>query len=129
MNRQFEQSQIDAVWVTDITYIYCSDGRLYLSNYTDLTTRIPRCCVVDSRMKKEIVVQPLEIYKGELPRVIHSDRGSKYRSFTYQELLTDYHITHSMSQSGTPVDNSVVESFHRSIKRKLIEPNKHKSKI
>ena len=31
LNRQFEQSQIDAVWVTDITYIPCNDCRLYLS--------------------------------------------------------------------------------------------------
>lgn len=29
LNRQFEQSQIDAVWMTDITYIPCSDSRLY----------------------------------------------------------------------------------------------------
>lgn len=129
LNRQFEQSQIDAVWVTDITYIPCNDGRLYLSTYIDLATRIPRCYMVDSHMKKEIVVRPLQIYKGEFPTVIHSDRGSQYRSLSYQELLTDHHITHSMSQPGTPVDNAVIESFHRSIKRELIEPNKHKSKI
>lgn len=129
MNRQFEQSQIDAVWVTDITYIPCNDGRLYLSTYIDLATRIPRCYMVDSNMKKEIVIHPLQIYKGELPTVIHSDRGSQYQSLSYQELLTDHHITHSMSQPGTPVDNAVIESFHRSIKRELIEPNKHKSKI
>ncbi|MBJ2311123.1 transposase [Enterococcus faecium] len=47
---------------------------------------------------------------------IHSDRGSQHRSFIYQELLTDHHITHSMSQTGTPVDNAVIEAFHRSIK-------------
>ncbi|MBP2100560.1 integrase core domain-containing protein [Enterococcus rivorum] len=80
-------------------------------------------------MKKEIVIHPLQIYKGELPTVIHSNRGSRYRSLSYQELLTDHHITYSMSQPGTPVDNAVIESFHRSIKRELIEPNKHKSKI
>lgn len=78
---------------------------------------------------KKIVIHPLQIYKGELPAAIHSDRGSQYRSLSYQELLTDHHITHSMSQPGTPVDNAVIESFHRSIKRELIEINKHKSKI
>jgi len=73
LNRQFEQSQIDAVWVTDINYIPCSDGRLYLSTYIDLAIRIPHFYTVDSCMKKEIVVQPLEVYKCELPTVIHSD--------------------------------------------------------
>ena len=54
LNWQFEQIQIDAVWLTDITYIPCSDGGLYLSTYIDLTTRIPRCYMVDSRMKKKL---------------------------------------------------------------------------
>ncbi|HFE9852376.1 TPA: transposase [Enterococcus faecalis] len=117
MNRQFEQSQIDAVWVTDITYIPCNDARLYLSTYIDLATRIPLCYMMDSNMKKEIIVQSLEIYKGELPTVIHSDRGSQYRSLSCQELSTDHHITHSMGQPGTPIYNAVIESFHRSIKR------------
>ncbi|MBC1487493.1 transposase [Listeria sp. FSL L7-1485] len=42
-----------------------SHGRLYLSTYIDLAIRIPRCYMVDSHMKKDIVVQPLQIYKGE----------------------------------------------------------------
>ncbi|MCB5953718.1 MULTISPECIES: hypothetical protein [unclassified Enterococcus] len=62
--------------MTDITYIPCNDGLLYLSTYINLATRIPHCYMVDSTMKKEIVVYPLHIYKGELPTVIHSDRGS-----------------------------------------------------
>lgn len=129
LNRQFNQSQIDAIWVTDITYISCADGRLYLSTYIDLATRIPRCYEVDTHMRKEIVIQPLERYKGSLPSVVHSDRGSQYRSHSYQEFLTEKQTTHSMSHPGTPVDNAVIESFHRSIKRKLIEPNKHKTRV
>ncbi len=66
LNRQLEQSQIDDVWVTDITYIPCNNGhgRLYLSTCIDLATRIPRCYMVDSNMKKEIVIRPLQSYKG-----------------------------------------------------------------
>ena len=33
-----------------------------------------------------------------------------------------------MSEPGTPVDNAVIESYHRSIKRELIYPNKNKTK-
>ena len=28
LKRQFDQNDIDAIWVTDITYIPCVDGRL-----------------------------------------------------------------------------------------------------
>ncbi|WP_438762486.1 hypothetical protein [Enterococcus sp. AZ135] len=61
---------------------------------------------MDSNMKKEIVIHPLQIYKGELPTVIYSGRGSQYRSLGYQELLTDHHITHSMSQPGTHINDA-----------------------
>ena len=37
-------------------------------------------------------------------------------------------MTHSMSHPGTLVDNAVIESFHRSIKRELIDPNKYKTR-
>lgn len=127
MNREFNQERIDEIWVTDITYISCSDGRLYLSTYIDLTTRIPRCFAVERHMKKSIVLNPLTSYPGRLPKMIHSDRGSQYRSYDYQELLEKYYIIHSMSEPGTPVDNAVIESYHRSIKRELIIPNKHKT--
>ena len=33
-----------------------------------------------------------------------------------------------MSEPGTPVDNAVIESYHKSIKRELIYTNKHKTK-
>ncbi len=129
LKRQFDQDDIDAIWVTDITYIACSDGRLYLSTYIDLATRIPRCFAISTSMKKEIVLRPLEQYRKTLPGVIHSDRKSQYRSHRYRDLLKEKQILHSMSQPGTPVDNAVVESFFKSIKRERVHPNMHKTKV
>ena len=127
-NREFDQEIIDRIWVTDITYIQCKDGRLYLSTYIDLTTRIPRCFKVHTNMKKHIVIDPIKSYKGNLPEIVHSDRGSQYRSYDYRDLLESRGIIHSMSEPGTPVDNAVIESYLRSIKRELINPNKNKTK-
>ena len=42
INREFTQEIIDRIWVTDIAYIHCSNGRWYVSTYIDLATRIPR---------------------------------------------------------------------------------------
>ena len=128
LNRAFDQTIIDAIWVTDITYITCLDGRLYLCTYIDLTTRIPRCFSIESHMKKAIVLNPLLTYHGSLPQLIHSDRGSQYRSYAFQEFLVNHQIDHSMSRPGTVADNAVIESYHRSIKRELIIPNKHRTK-
>lgn len=128
LQRQFNQDTPDAIWVTDITYISCRDGRLYLSTYIDLATRIPRCYEISTNMRKSIVLRPLEKYPGNMPSIIHSNRGSQYRSLAFQALLENRQILHSMSYPGTPVDNAVIESYHKSIKRELIYPNKHKTK-
>jgi len=48
--------------------------------------------------------------------ILHSDRGSQYRSFLYSDLLADYNITVSMSGAGCPGDNAVVESFFSHLK-------------
>lgn len=79
-------------------------------------------------LKIHIVIDPLLQYDGKLPTIIHGDRGSQYTSHRYQELLESKEIQHSMSAPGTPVDNAVIESFHKSIKRELIYPNRHKTK-
>lgn len=71
LNREFNQTIIDRVWVTDITYIQCKDGRRYLSTYIDLTTRIPRCFKVHTNMEKHIVIDPIKNYKANLPQIIH----------------------------------------------------------
>ncbi len=128
VKRQFDRTILDEIWVTDITYVKCADGRLYLSTYIDLTTRIPRCYQVSTNMKRDIVIDPIRQYSGILPRIIHSDHGSQYTSRDYRTLLETKHILHSMSEPGTPVDNAVIESFHRTIKRELIYPNHDKSK-
>jgi putative transposase len=40
----------------------------------------------------------------------HSDRGSQYASFTYQQLLAAHHVTFSMSKTADPYDNALMES-------------------
>ena len=51
--------------------------------------------------------------------VFHSDRGSQYSSRRYQSILSEYHITGSMSKPGCPYDNSCMESFFASMKKEL----------
>jgi transposase InsO family protein len=44
--------------------------------------------------------------------VIHSGRGGQYRALIYQELLTEYHITHFNESTLPTVDNAIIESFY-----------------
>ena len=52
--------------------------------------------------------------------VFHSDRGSQYTRFDFQQLLENNGMTGSMSRKGDPYDNAVVESFFASLKSERV---------
>lgn len=51
--------------------------------------------------------------------ILHTDQGSVYASKSYNDLINNYNIQHSMSRAGTPTDNPVNESFNGWIKEEL----------
>lgn len=86
------------MWWGDITYVICSDGTLYVLVYTELSS----CNVVSfdirSNMNKNLVIESLEdtFKQGIIPKMIHIDGGSQYRSHKFKSLMEEYKITHSM---------------------------------
>ncbi len=56
--------------------------------------------------------------------ISHSDRGSQYCSEAYQALLKKYGLICSMSRKANCWDNSVAESFFRTLKTELIYTQK-----
>ncbi len=52
--------------------------------------------------------------------IFHSDRGSQYRLRDYQRILREHGLQSSMSGKGNCYDNSVVETFFKTIKAKLV---------
>ena len=66
---------------------------------------------------KEFVIDTLN-QLPELPKgcILHSNQGSVYTSYAYQEKVKEKGIIMSMSRKGTPADNSPIETFHSSLK-------------
>jgi transposase InsO family protein len=46
----------------------------------------------------------------------HSDRGSQYAADSFQQLLSAWRVTPSMSRKGNPYDNALAESFVATLK-------------
>lgn len=51
--------------------------------------------------------------------ILHTDQGSVYSSQSYNELLNNTNVKHSMSRAGTPTDNPVMESINGWIKDEM----------
>jgi transposase InsO family protein len=129
LNREFITQEMNEKWTTDITYIALRNGNFaYLACVLDLYSRKLVGWSLSSKMRSELVCDALR--NAVLKRapdaglVIHSDRGSQYASKDYQDLLTDFEMTPSMSRKGNCWDNAPMESFFRSLKMECIYGNK-----
>jgi putative transposase len=128
LNQNFATAAPNQSWVTDITYIPCREGKLYLANVLDLCTRKLVGWALGSRMIVDLVLSALDqAYEAKKPAeglIHHSDRGSQYASASYRERLQSYGMISSMSRKGNCYDNAVIESFHGVLKRELVYQTK-----
>jgi len=51
--------------------------------------------------------------------ILHTDQGAVYSSCMFCHIHKDYNIIRSMSRSGTPTDNPVIESINGWIKEEM----------
>ena len=92
----------------------------------DLFSRRVVGWVTSDRLKRDLAVEALRralVARNPAPGLVHhSDRGSQYCSVDYQALLRKRGILISMSGRGTCYDNSMVETFFKTIKSELVWP-------
>jgi len=124
LNRQFDVSLPNHSWVGDITYIWTSQGWLYLATVMDLFSRQIVGWSLQNRMTKKLVSDALLMAicrRQPSPGLIfHSDRGSQYCSSQFQDLLKEHKIICSMSRKGNCWDNAVMERFFCSLKSERV---------
>ena len=120
LERNFEVSEPDHVYCSDITYIWTTEGWLYLAVILDLFSRQVVGWSMSNRITKKLVIDALQMAvwrrRPEDGLIFHSDRGSQYCSNDFQKMLKKYGIISSMSRKGDCWDNSVVESFFGTLK-------------
>ncbi|MDE4122534.1 IS3 family transposase [Phaeobacter gallaeciensis] len=124
--QDFEAEQPDRKWGADISYIWTAQGWLYLAVVLDLHSRRVVGWATSDRLKRGLAVEALRraiVNREPAPGMIHhSDRGSQYCSVDYQAALRKRGILISMSGKGNCYDNSMVETFFKTIKSELIWP-------
>jgi transposase InsO family protein len=125
LDRNFITSEPDQTWVADITYIWTTEGWLYLAVILDLFSRRIVGWSMAEHLRSDLVLSALDAALGQrIPSasglVFHSDRGSQYASDTYQSALSNAGITCSMSRRANCWDNAVAESFFGTLKTELI---------
>ena len=124
LNRQFTVTQPNRVWAGDLTYVWTTEGWLYLAVILDLYSRLVIGWAMGARLTVELAERALTMaLVNRTPTaglLHHSDRGNQYAATRDQRLLGEHGITPSMSRTGNCWDNACVESFFGTLKRELV---------
>lgn len=114
----------EQVLVADITYVKSAEGTHYLSLVTDAYSRKIMGYHLSENMRAEAVVKALKM--AQLNRcyyhnmIHHSDRGLQYCSGLYQEALSDYQITPSMTDGYDCYQNALAERVNGILKYEFL---------
>ena len=122
LDEKFHPDEPDAVWVSDITYIWTFEGFVYLTSIMDLFSRKIIAWVLSTTLEAVHVVDCVEKAKQRRnirkPLIFHCDRGCQYVSDAFRAATAG--MINSYSKKGYPWDNACIESFHALLKREWI---------
>jgi transposase InsO family protein len=121
VGRDFDRGRLDAVWISDITYLGTGQGWLYLCAVRDACSRRVLGWTIADHMRDDLVLDALKMaiaVRGPRPaRVIfHADRGSQYTSNRVVDYARDHGIDCSAGKTGVCFDNAMAESFWATLK-------------
>ena len=124
LKRNFTAKAPNEKWLTDISQVQCSDGKLYIAPVFDCFGGEIISLAMDTNMKKELCISAVEAaFKLRNPCsgvLVHSDAGSQYTSDAYKLMLGKHHAVQSMSDVGKCYDNARMESFFATLKKEKL---------
>ena len=122
LDEQFNPAEPDAVWCSDITYIWTFAGFVYLTSIMDLYSRKIIAWVLSDTLEAKWIIEAVtkaqHARKISKPLIIHTDRGRQYVSGDYINVTAD--MQRSYSKKAYPWDNACIEAFHALIKREWL---------
>ena len=126
VNRDFNVTRPNALWVADLTFVATWRGFVYVAFIIDA---FARCIVgwrVSSSLQADIALDALEqalfdrCVDEATNLVHHSDRGVQYVSIRYADRLNEAGIEPSVGSVGDSYDNALAETINGLYKAEVI---------
>jgi len=132
LERDFLALEPETKWVTDITELTTEEGKLYLCVVLDLFSKLVIGWSMHHRQDRQMVVRAIEMAvwqrQGGWSVILHSDRGSQFRSSDYQRFLKRNTLICSMSAVGHCGDNAACEGFFGMLKRERTSHRRYRTR-
>jgi putative transposase len=126
VQRDFSATRPNALWVADFTYLRCWEGPVFFSFVIDAFSRRVVGWQFATHMRTDLVLDALRMALtrrdpgADVELIHHSDAGSQYTSFAFNQVLDDHRVLASIGSVGDAYDNAMAESFVDTFKTELI---------
>ena len=132
LNQQFNPDFPNEVWVSDVTYFKLREKTYYICVILDLFARKVISLTVSKRnstwLTKTCLLNAYEERQPDVSKLLfHSDQGKNYTAKTFRDCLAAFGIQQSFSRRSVPYDNSVCESFFKTLKQEELYRTSYKS--
>ena len=125
VKREFTAGGPNRLWLADITEHRTAEGKLYLCTIKDVWSNRIVGYSIDSRMKSRLAVNAVHnavARRAEVAGcVLHTDRGSQFRSRKFVRALNQHHMIGSMGRVGAAGDNAAMESFFGLLQNNVLD--------
>jgi putative transposase len=125
VERDFTADVPNELWLADITEHKTDEGKLYLCAIKEVfSNRIVGYSISD-RMMSRLAVDALAsavARRGEVAGcILHTDRGSQFRSRKFVRALHRHDMVGSMGKVGAAGDNAAMESFFALLQNNVLD--------
>ena len=128
VQRNFTATGPNQLWLTDITEHWTDEGKLYLCAIKDVYGNKIVGYSISDRMTSRLAVDALnnavEMRGNVAGCVVHSDRGSQFRSRKFLNALRSHGLVGSMGRVGAAGDNAAMESFFSLLQKNVLDRRK-----
>lgn len=124
VRRDFTATAPDELWLVDTTEHRTDEGKLYMCAIKDVYSNRIVGYSIDSRMKASLAVSALHnaiALRKPTGTVVHSDRGSQFRSHAFVRTLRANGLTGSIGRVGACADNAAMESFFALVQKNVLD--------
>ncbi|TQL47407.1 transposase InsO family protein [Homoserinimonas aerilata] len=123
VRRRFAAAGPNQLWLTDITEHWTAEGKVYLCAIKDVFSNRIVGYSIDDNMASQLAVNALRMAiqrRRPVGTIVHSDRGSQFRSRRFVHELSVAGLTGSMGRVGAAGDNAAMESFFALLQKNLL---------
>jgi putative transposase len=133
VDRNFQRSEPNQLWVTDITEHRSHEGKLYCCVVLDAFSRRVEGWSIDAAQTSTLATNALSMaIQNRDPQpgaLIHSDQGTQFRSWAFTDRARQSGLVPSMGSVGDPYDNAVIESFWAQMQVELLNRQRWRTRV